>query len=79
MISVCMNQRLVKLINKYGNKIKHGTYLNCYNGTISSIASTIMVGISFRNLYFVAVGDDMELKKELCNKLTEETTEPMNR
>lgn len=67
-----MNRRLIRLIKRYGDQIHHGTFLNCYNGTVRDIADTLLVGVSFRNLHFVAVGDEMELKKELCNKLIED-------
>lgn len=59
-----MNSRLIRLLNKYGNRIRHGTWLNCYDQQIGDIASTIMVGISFRNMYFVAVGEGMKQDKE---------------
>lgn len=54
-----MNSRLKKLIDRYGDEIVDGTWLDCYGCSINrNVCGTILTGVDYRNLYFIAVKDD---------------------
>ena len=39
-----------------GGQLRHGTFLDCYNQTISKdVSGTILTGISFRCMHYVSV------------------------
>lgn len=53
------NKRLLKLLNDRGGQIQHADFLDCYNQTIiREVSGTILTGISFRCMHYVAVVED---------------------
>lgn len=60
-----MNSRLKRVIDKYGDEIEDGTWLDCYGCTINKkVCGTILTGIDYRNLYFIAVKENESSDKE---------------
>ena len=78
------NSRLIKLIKEQGDKFKDGAFLDCYNQQVlGDIAGTITVGINFRCLWFVVIGDNpyriRKLTERECFRLMDVPEEYIDR
>jgi hypothetical protein len=59
------NKRLLQLLANRGGEIQHADFLDCYNqAIIRGVSGTILTGINFRCMHYVAVIEDSPSNKE---------------